>query len=110
MKMRDLITIAEGRIFEALESTAAYNQQILDFLNQEGIQAEELGSNTVVVYRTSMVQYYTSQFKGNFIEQDAYDWVMALIKEQLPDNLYIAWAGRNDDWMGVDVYERSFSR
>lgn len=104
MKMRDLITIVEGRIFESLDQTANYNQQILDFLAQEGIKASTV-LDAVAVDRTSMVQYA----KG-FWEGDAYDYVLELIKEQLPDNLYVMWAGRNDDYMTVAVYDRSFSR
>ncbi len=106
--MRDIMMIADGRIFENLNETSKYNQQIVDFLTKEGIQA----SNTefgVTVDRTSMVIYSSRQIK-NIDENDCYTYVLELIREQLPNNLKVFWAGRNDDWMSLDVYERSFSR
>lgn len=104
MSMRDLMMIIEGRIFEALDPTGRYNQQILDFLSKEGIDAS-IVFGSVAINRTSMVQYAT-----DFLEGDAYTYVLELIKEELPDNLYITWAGRNDDFLTIDVYERTFSR
>ena len=104
MKMRDIITLVEGKVFESLEPTNRYNQQILDFLAKEGIKTYDF-EGIVAIDRTSMVQYA----KG-LDENDSYTYVLELIKEQLPNNLMVMWAGRNDDWMGIDVYERNFSR
>lgn len=102
--MRDFIMFAEAQIFESLNETAIYNVLIAKFLNKEGIEFQEY-SNTIYIDRTSMVRYA----KG-FNENEAYDYVLELIREQLPDTLYVSWAGRTDDWLGISVYERNFSK
>lgn len=102
--IRDFITLSTGKLFESLDPTSSYNRQIADFLNREGIKFDEI-NDTIYVDRTSMVIYA----KG-FEENDAHTYVLELIKERLPENLYITWAGRSDEWLGIDVYEKNYSR
>lgn len=106
MKMRDFITLVEGRIFEALDETARYNNQIAEFLTKEGIKFTQSDDrDRIFIDRTSMVQY-----AAGFEESESYKYVLELIKERLPDNLHIMWSGRTDDWLSPAIYERSFSR
>ncbi|NJO62661.1 MAG: hypothetical protein HC836_31855 [Richelia sp. RM2_1_2] len=106
--MRDIMDAVDGKMFESIHETAKYNQQILDFLHSLGIDAE-IDNDMVLVDRTSMV-IYVSRNVRNLDEVDSYEYVLELIREHLPNNLLITWAGKTDDWHGISVYDRNFSR
>lgn len=107
MKMRDIIGVVEGKIFETITETFRYNQQILDFLHSLGIDAD-IDGNFMYINRSSMYNYVANNVR-NLDENDSYTYVLELIREQF-SNLFITWSGRTDDWLGLSVYERNFSR
>ena len=88
------------RLFE-IELTDEYNNQIVQFLTDLGIVAiAEKPYKTISISRDSMVQ----AIGGG--EDESYKQVLSMIREYMPDNLYIAWVSKDDDNYYLEVNKR----
>ena len=73
-----------------------------EFLRKLGIKSTFLRHDYLVIDRTSMVQAHVT--KG-LLENDAYDFIFALIEEEFPQ-YHVMWSGRTDDYLGVEFYPK----
>jgi hypothetical protein len=73
-----------------------------EFLRRHGIKSTFLRHDYLAIDRTSMVQ--TKATEG-LLENDAYDFVFALIEEEFPQ-YHVMWSGRTDDYLGVEFYTK----
>jgi len=80
--------------------TSEYNQQIVDKLKQYEIESQIVESGAVIVSRDSMIAAF---HKG---EDESYRSTLELIREGMPEELYITWAGKDDDVYYLSVMKQ----
>lgn len=86
-------------------NTAAFSARVSEALTARGIGhavfSTKYGDDLITIDRTSMVQ----QCKA-LDEQSAYDAVLAYVQEICGETTYVTWAGRTDDYLGVEIYAK----
>lgn len=81
--------------------THDYNATICSLLHTHDVKFYMHG-HVLMVDRTSMVQV----FPGDS-EQGSYDHTLMLIRDALPNTLYIDWSVRTDSWLSLEVLLRA---
>jgi hypothetical protein len=86
-------------------NTAAFSARISAALTARGIEhtvsSTKYGDDSITIDRTSMVQQCEAPD-----EQSAYDAVLAYVQEVCGETAYVTWAGRTDDYLGVEIYAK----
>ena len=86
-------------LMEALDRTTKYNDDLINHLKSFGLEAHAAG-NAVAISRDSMVNFFHGR------EDTSYSSTLRMIRDYLPDNLYVTWSGKTDDDYFLEIYIR----
>lgn len=83
-----------------MRRTDAWNLLVSNCLSYHGIK-HTVEECFISVDRTSMVR-----MSSGLTENDAYEWVMTLLRELCGEDRYVCWSDHPDEWLGVEIYEK----
>lgn len=84
-----------------MKSTMLHNDTVIRALETWGLDYE-IHCGKLWINRTSMMQGSPKSLR----EDEVYDSWIHLIRALLPPDLYVNWAGRDDEALGLEVCER----